>query len=183
MILKAQEIDKLLTGKVKDAFLAEFTSMWIKNVRSEYDSMVLNYFTDEELRDLIREYYESSVTLKPGTPMPYFFLENQMGEDVESRDYLGNILLINFWADWCKPCIEEFPHENALVEKYQGKPVKILNICIESNRERWKEYILRYGLKMDNLFAGENWTRKLKNDYGIQGHSAFGTYRLEWKYC
>lgn len=167
MILKAQEIDKLFTGKVKDAYLAEFTSMWIKSVRSEYDSMVLNYFTDEELRDLIREYYESSITLKPGTPMPYFFLENQMGEDVESRDYLGNILLINFWADWCKPCIEEFPYENALVEKYQGKPVKILNICIESNRERWKEYILRYGLKMDNLFAGENWTKKLKSSYDI----------------
>lgn len=169
MILKAQEIDKLLTGKVKDAYLAELTSMLIKNARSEYDAMVLNYFTDEELRDLIREYYESSVTLKPGTPMPYFFLENQMGEDVESRDYLGNILLINFWADWCKPCIEEFPHENALVEKYQGKPVKILNICIESNSERWKEYILRYGLKMDNLFAGENWTKKLKSSYDISG--------------
>jgi thiol-disulfide isomerase/thioredoxin len=136
MILKAQEIDKLFTGKVKDAYLAELTSMLIKNARSEYDAMVLNYFTDEELRNLIREYYESSVTLKPGTPMPYFFLENQMGEDVESRDYLGNILLINFWADWCKPCIGEFPHENVLVEKYKGKPVKILNICIESKQER-----------------------------------------------
>ncbi|WP_373521408.1 TlpA family protein disulfide reductase [Aquiflexum sp.] len=169
IILKAQEIDKLFAGKVKDAYLAELSSMLIKNVRSEYDSLVLNYFTDEELRDLIREFYESSVTLKPGTQMPYFFLENQMGEDVESKDYLGNILLINFWADWCKPCIEEFPHENALVEKYKGKPVKFLNICIESKPERWKEYIRKYDLKMDNLFAEENWTRKLKNDYGILG--------------
>ena len=101
--------------------------------------------------------------------MPYFFLENSKGEDVESNDYLGNILLINFWADWCKPCIEEFPHENDLVEKYQGKPVKILNICIESKPEKWRAYIHKYGLKMDNVFAGENWTKKLKSSYDISG--------------
>jgi len=168
-IYMAEEVEGLFTGKVKDAFLAYRLSMLIKYARSEYDSMVLDYFVDRDLRDLISDYYYSSVALKEGVRMPYFFLENPKGEDVESNEYLGNILLINFWADWCKPCIVEFPHENALAEKYQGKPVKILNICIESNRERWKEYILRYGLKMDNLFAEENWTKKLKSTYDISG--------------
>jgi thiol-disulfide isomerase/thioredoxin len=168
-IYMAEEVEGLFTGKVKDAFLAYRLSMLLKYARSEYDSMVLDYFVDRDLRDLISDYYYSSVALKEGVRMPYFFLENPKGEDVESNEYLGNILLINFWADWCKPCIVEFPHENALAEKYQGKPVKILNICIESNRERWKEYILRYGLKMDNLFAEENWTKKLKSTYDISG--------------
>jgi thiol-disulfide isomerase/thioredoxin len=169
IVQMAEETEQLYSGNIKDAFLAFRTSMLIKNVRWQYDSLVLEYFEGEEFRDFIRDYYVSSVTLKPGKPMPYFYLENPFGEFKTSKDYRGKILLINFWADWCKPCIEEFPHENALVQKYKGKPVKILNICIESKPERWMDYIQKYGLKMDNLFAEENWTRKLKNDFEILG--------------
>lgn len=165
----AQEIEELFRGNVKDAILAFRISMLIKHTRSEYDSTVLEYFSDKQMRDFIKEYYNSSVELRAGAGMPYFYLINQKGEDVESKDYLGNIVLINFWADWCKPCIEEFPYENALVKKYHGKPVKIINICLESKPERWKEYITKYGLKMDNLFANEIWTKNLKNKYDIIG--------------
>jgi thiol-disulfide isomerase/thioredoxin len=168
-IYMAQEIEELFTGNVKDAFLAYRTSMLIKHARSEYDSTVLEYFSSNKMRDFIKEYYNSSVVLRAGAGMPYFYLINQKGEEVESKDYLGNILLINFWADWCKPCIEEFPYENALAEKYLGKPVKIINICLESKPERWKEYLTKYGLKMDNLYANELWTKKLKSNYDITG--------------
>ncbi|MCE7057120.1 TlpA family protein disulfide reductase [Algoriphagus sp. AGSA1] len=168
-IYMAREIDELFTGNIKDAFLAYRTSMIIKHVRSEYDSAVLDYFSDDQMRNFIKEYYFSSVALKPGSGMPYFFLINEKGEDVESKDYLGNVVLVNFWADWCKPCIEEFPYENALVEKYHGKPVKIVNICLETKPERWKEYITKYGLEMDNLYADEVWTKNLKIKYDIKG--------------
>ena len=177
-IYMAEEIDQLFTSNVKDAVLAYRLSMLLKSSRSEYDSTVLGYFSDNQMRNFMKEYFYSSVALKPGTKMPYFYLVNQKGEDVESNDYLGNIVLINFWADWCKPCIVEFPHENALVEKYKGKPVKIININIESRPERWKEYILRYKLKMDNLYANEIWTKNLKTKYDISGipHSVL----LDW---
>lgn len=174
----AQEIDELFTGKVKDSFLAYRLSLLLESSRSEYDSTVLEYFSDNQMRNFMEEYFYSSIALKPGTKMPYFYLVNQKGDDVEPNDYLGNIVLINFWADWCKPCIVEFPYENALVEKYKGKPVKIININIESKPERWKEYISRYGLKMDNLYANEIWTKNLKIKYDITGipHSVL----LDW---
>lgn len=177
-IYMAEEINEIFTGKVKDAFLTYRLSMLLESSRSEYDSKVLEYFSDKRMRDFMEDYFYSSVALKPGTKMPYFYLVNQKGEDVESTDYLGKIVLINFWADWCKPCIIEFPHENALVEKYKGKPVKIININIESTPERWKEYISRYGLKMDNLYANEIWTKNLKTKYDITGipHSVL----LDW---
>jgi thiol-disulfide isomerase/thioredoxin len=177
-IYMAQEIDELFTGNVKDAFLTYRLSMLLESSRSEYDSTVLEYFSDNQMRNFMEEYFYSSVALKPGSKMPYFYLVNEKGEDVESNDYLGNIVLINFWADWCKPCIEEFPHENALVEKYKGKPVIIININIESKPERWKEYISKYGLKMDNLYANEIWTKNLKTKYNIMGipHSVL----LDW---
>ncbi|EOZ92211.1 thiol-disulfide oxidoreductase [Indibacter alkaliphilus LW1] len=98
----------------------------------------------------------------------YFILVDREGEYVEAPDFLGNVLLINFWASWCKPCIEEFPYENQLVEKYRDKLVKIINICIETPLEKWEEYIDRFGLKMENYFANDVWTKKLKIQFDIQ---------------
>lgn len=177
-ITMAEEINELFTGKIKDSFLAYRLSMLLGSSRSDYDSMVLEYFSDDRMRNFMEEFFYSSFSLKPGTKMPFFYLVNPKGEYVESNDYLGNIVLINFWANWCKPCIEEFPNENALVEKYKGKPVKILNINIESNQEKWKEYISKYGLKMDNLYANDSWTKNLKTKYDINGipHSVL----LDW---
>jgi thiol-disulfide isomerase/thioredoxin len=168
IIQSAREVTDLFSNPVRDAMLAFRSSMIIRNLREEFDPSVLEFFENDKWRDFIKEYYQSVVTLKPGTKLPFFTLVDREGEYVEAPDFLGNILLINFWASWCKPCIEEFPYENQLVEKYRDKPVKIINICIETPLEKWEEYIDRFGLKMENYFANDVWTKKLKIQFDIQ---------------
>lgn len=168
IIQSARELTDLFTNPVRDAMLAFRSCLIIRNLRASYDPSVLEFFEDEKLRDFIKDYYQSVVSLKPGTKLPFFTLADRDGEYVEAPDLLGNVLLINFWASWCKPCLEEFPHENQLVEKYRGKPVKIINICLETPLEKWVEYIDRFGLKTENYFANEAWTKKLKSQFDIQ---------------
>ena len=43
----------------------------------------------------------------------------------------GNVVLLDFWASWCAPCISAFPHMNDLAEKYTGRPLKIISITYE----------------------------------------------------
>src|SRR3954463_6116826 len=41
------------------------------------------------------------------------------------------VYIINFWATWCVPCVQELPEFNALYNRYSGKPVKILMVSLD----------------------------------------------------
>ncbi|MBS9523904.1 TlpA family protein disulfide reductase [Litoribacter alkaliphilus] len=178
-IYRAKKVEANLSGKVKDAFLANQITQIIKVARDEYDVSVLKNFQDEDFKSYVENYYAKGNILPPGSDMPYFFLSDLEGKEVEPTDFRGNVLLINFWADWCGPCIVEFPYENKLVEKYQDSPVKIINIAIESKDEKWRLLIEKHGLTTINLFANEVWTNKIKKDYKIAGvpHSVVVDYQ------
>ncbi len=61
-----------------------------------------------------------------GQKAPDFTSANMNGAEYNLEDLRGKIVVINLWATYCPPCIEEMPKLNALVEKYQNKDVVFL---------------------------------------------------------
>jgi thiol-disulfide isomerase/thioredoxin len=51
---------------------------------------------------------------------------------METKD---TVLVVNFWATWCKPCIAELPHFEELAKNYEGKKVKVILISLDFKRE------------------------------------------------
>ncbi|AMM51233.1 redoxin [Rufibacter sp. DG15C] len=49
--------------------------------------------------------------------------------------------IINLWATWCKPCVEEIPHFEALQKQYAGKPVKVLLVSLDFAKDLDKKVI------------------------------------------
>ena len=69
----------------------------------------------------------------------------------------GNVILINFWATWCGPCIAEIPEFNDLREKYSSKNFEILGISVNDTKEQLQKF-----------------ANKIDVDYPIlYGHSAY----------
>ena len=66
-----------------------------------------------------------------GQPRPDFELNNLNGAVVSASDFDGKILLINFWASWCKPCIEEIPMLSRLQTSYSERGVQIVGIALD----------------------------------------------------
>jgi len=68
--------------------------------------------------------------LKPykGKPLPDFSLLDLKGEKHSLSDYKGKVVLLNFWATWCPPCVKEMPSMQRLQDKYQGKDFEILAV-------------------------------------------------------
>ncbi len=66
-----------------------------------------------------------------GQPRPDFELNDLNGAVVSATDFEGNILLINFWASWCKPCIEEIPMLSRLQTSYSERGVQIVGIALD----------------------------------------------------
>ena len=76
---------------------------------------------------------------------------------LSSKDYAGKIVLINFWATWCKPCIEEMPSFNSLSQKYKDKFI-IIGILFERNKNKKDliDFIKKYKIKFPITFGEEN---------------------------
>jgi len=85
---------------------------------------------------------KSAGTLEPWTataPLPAFSLPDGSGKMHQLVDYKGKVVLVNFWASWCPPCIREMPSLQRLQEKLGDQPFVILTINVgEKKYKVWK---------------------------------------------
>lgn len=160
-------MNSVLPDEVKDVYLTYYLRGVIDSRRYAFDEEWIATIQDEKYQTYLREELNANPILPAGSALPYFNLLDTSTNYIESHQYKGKILLINFWATWCKPCIEEFPYENELVDQFAGKPVKLLNIAIQTKEDSWKCMINKHGLKSDNLLAQGNWEEKLSTDFDI----------------
>ncbi len=75
---------------------------------------------------------EKQVPLAIGLPAPDFTFPGLDGKMVSLSDYRGKVVLVNIWATWCPPCVEEMPSMEKLYQKLKGKDFEILAVSIDS---------------------------------------------------
>ena len=94
----------------------------------------------EEIADFI-EIDEIDKNLVPGQIAPDFTLPTLEGIDVNLHDAVmeHDIVLIDFWASWCGPCIAAFPHLKELYSSYTDNGFEIVSISLDSTQEDWVE--------------------------------------------
>jgi peroxiredoxin len=77
---------------------------------------------------------------------PPFAVTALDGQQVSMDDLQGKVVLLDFWATWCEPCREALPHIRDVAKKFQGQPLVILSVSLDSDEEKWKDFIAKNGM-------------------------------------
>ncbi len=81
-----------------------------------------------------------------GGPVPQFQLDTLKGEAVQISDYRGKVVLINFWATWCKPCKAEMPEIQAAYDAYKDQGFVVLAINFGEKPKKAQKLVKEMGL-------------------------------------
>ncbi|MGA9769853.1 MAG: TlpA disulfide reductase family protein [Blastocatellia bacterium] len=93
---------------------------------------------------------------------PAFALKDLQGRTVQLGDYKGKVLLINFWATWCKPCLAEMPDLVKLQKEYQSHGLQIVGItCAPMTRKDVEDVAQSLKINYPILFG----TDKVSDSY------------------
>jgi thiol-disulfide isomerase/thioredoxin len=93
---------------------------------------------------------------------------NQLGNEIKNSK--GKVILVDFWADFCRPCKEKFPHVMALHHKYAKDGLAVVSVSIDDVadpdvRERVKIFLRQQGADCKNLLLAEKpetWIQRLQ---------------------
>ncbi len=84
--------------------------------------------------------------VKAGDSAPDFSIRAENGKTVTAREFGGKLLLLNFWATWCQPCVQEIPSLDALQKELGPKGLVVLGVSVDKDQKAYTEFIKRFGI-------------------------------------
>lgn len=110
--------------------------------------------------DFLRQHYEGVKRVTPGQPGIPFSIEDNLGKVWTMDDVKGKYVLLDFWANWCAPCLEEFPDMRRIYNKYSRDDFEILGISLDLDRDYWMSRIPAHENPWPQLWAGKQFEQE-----------------------
>ena len=96
-----------------------------------------------------------------GDSAPEFTIQTDSGRTVTLPNFGGKILVLNFWATWCPPCVQETPSLSQFAATYASKGVVVLGVSVDKDERAYRGFLQKFQPKF--MTAREN---KLHEEYG-----------------
>ncbi len=104
-----------------------------------------------------------------GDTVPDFSGVRLDGSELKLADYKGKVVLLDFWATWCGPCVAELPNVVKTFEKYRDKGLEIIGISLDNSKDDLTAFLKEHeGVTWPILFDGKSWQGKIAQAYGVE---------------
>lgn len=106
--------------------------------------------------------------IRQGESMRPFKATTFDGKTISLEEYKGKVVLMDFWATWCRPCLGEVPHLSKLAKEYKdSKNFAIIGVSLDRDKQRLADFIEKNHLDYPHIFDGNGWKNKVARLYGV----------------
>jgi len=82
--------------------------------------------------------------INAGDTAPDFKVLTETGKTITRGDFGGKLLVLNFWASWCPPCVEETPSLNEFAREFKSQGVVVLGVSSDRSEVQYRKFLARY---------------------------------------
>lgn len=134
----------------------------VERLYQKIDTSLLSMIQLEELNRIIKP----SQTLEVGKQLMDFSLPNTKKELINTLDFRGKLLLIDFWASWCAPCRKQNPDLLKVYEEFKINDFEILGVSIDKDLNKWKSAVKKDKLAWKNVIDTRGEESEILAKYG-----------------
>lgn len=117
----------------------------------------------------LKQKIEEMGQVNVGGVAPNFKLPAPDGSTLSLYDLRGHIILLDFWASWCAPCLAEVPNLRAIYEKYHSKGLEILGVSLDEKEDAWKNAINKKQLTWRHVSSLKGWKCPVAQRFKVTG--------------
>jgi thiol-disulfide isomerase/thioredoxin len=148
--------DKATAGKVMQQLKADYKG-----------TKLVTSLEEEQAAQAGAEKAQEAVA--PGRQFPDFDEKDLAGKPLSVGNFRGKVVLVDFWATWCGPCVRELPNVIETYKKFHTQGFEIIGISLDSERSNLEAFLKKNeAMTWQQYFDGLGWQNKIAGKYGVR---------------
>ncbi len=137
-------MQRVKTDRILQTIIAVFLAAFI--------FLVAQSFQEEEVK-----------VVAVGDTAPDFEIRTDSGRSVSNSNFGGRLLVLNFWATWCPPCVEELPSLNEFQKRLAGSGVVVVGVSVDNDAKAYQAFLDRAKVSFE---TARDPSKKISAGYG-----------------